>query len=195
MKVAVIWLLIIVILLNIPTILLTFTKLYFYKNCKYGNLEVQSSACLANFRLNEALWITMAVTHSIIGFFIPLIILIILNILIASALCTLTKKRRHMSLQAIKERNLTKRLVMVVGSFGGCQIPANVVYLIYMYIARYGVADEALGCALGISNALIVLNSPMNFVIYCLFSKRFKHLFNDMVPCHRLSRTNIALAV
>src|SRR6218665_1151038 len=193
MKVAVIWLLIIVILLNIPTILLTFTKLYFYKNCKYGNLEVQSSACLANFRLNEALWITIEVMHSIIGSFIPLIILIILNILIASALCTLTKKRRHMSLQAIKERNLTKTLVMVVGSFGVCQIPANVVYLVY--IARWGVADEVLGCALGISNALVVLNSPMNFVIYCLFSKRFKHLFNDMLPCHRLSRTNIALAV
>src|SRR6218665_2781150 len=125
-------------------------------------------------------------------FHYPLVILIILNFLIASALRNLTKKRRHMSLQMIKERNLAKTLVMVVGVFAVCQIPENVTY--HIYLARYGLADKVLFCALGISNALIVLNSPINFLIYGLYSKRFKQIFYNMLPCHKRQGTIIAQA-
>ena len=193
MKIATIWLLVLSVLLNTPTILETLVRIYSYCNCAFNILEVRSSTCLAIDRFENEISISAIMMKSFIGSFLPLIILIILNLRIALALHTLTKKRRQMSLQIIKERNLTKTLVMVVGIFAVCQIPRDVLYL--MYVARFSVDYEVLVCALGISNALIVLNSPMNFLIYCLFSKRFKQIFCGMLPCHKRPRANVAMAV
>ncbi|GAA50995.1 FMRFamide receptor, partial [Clonorchis sinensis] len=81
------------------------------------------------------------------------------------------------------ERNVTRMVVVVVGVFVFCQLPA-MVYNIYFGITSQ-VQPVAGWCVLSeVRNFLVVLNSSINFVIYCCMGAKFRRSFVHVItPC------------
>ncbi|TGZ62375.1 hypothetical protein CRM22_007478 [Opisthorchis felineus] len=81
------------------------------------------------------------------------------------------------------ERNVTRMVVVVVGVFVFCQLPA-MVYNIYFGITSQ-IQPVAGWCILSeVRNFLVVLNSSINFVIYCCMGAKFRRSFVHVItPC------------
>ncbi|KAH3773188.1 hypothetical protein DPMN_174545 [Dreissena polymorpha] len=111
-------------------------------------------------------------------FLIPFSLLTILNILLIRAVNKARKTRNFMSNSNTKETSLTVMLIVVINVFLGCQFPALVDNIT---VALFDFAQ--LKCSLQwvqfttISNLLVVLNSAINFILYCILSKRFRRVF------------------
>src|SRR6218665_316164 len=184
-KAAVKWLVVLAAVLHAPCFCEEALKSYHRVRCIDANNTVHNT-CLTIGHLSNALWIFNRVSYSVFTSFVPLIILMILNVRIASVLRALMKKRRQMSRQINSERSLTKTLVAVVAVFVVCQMPERAFHIIH--IAGV-VADDELFCAMGITHALNNLNSSLNFIIYYLSNRRLKRIFSGMLPCHLRQRT------
>lgn len=81
------------------------------------------------------------------------------------------------------EKNVTRMVLVVVGVFIACQLPA-MVYNIYFGIASP--EEMSAGwCALSeIRNFLVVVNSSINFVVYCCMGAKFRRSFVHVItPC------------
>lgn len=113
-----------------------------------------------------------------IMFLLPFSVLTVLNILLIRAVRKARATRNCMSSTNPKDTNLTVMLIVVINVFLGCQLPAlidNIVFAMFQH--------EQLQCSVHwvrfttISNLLVVLNSAINFILYCLLSKRFRRIF------------------
>lgn len=113
-----------------------------------------------------------------IMFLIPFTLLTVLNILLIRAVNKARATRNCMSSSSSKDTNLTVMLIVVINVFLGCQLPAlvdNIIVAIFDH--------TQLECSVSwvrfttISNLLVVLNSAINFILYCLLSKRFRRVF------------------
>lgn len=113
-----------------------------------------------------------------IMFLIPFSLLTVLNILLIRAVNKARATRNCISSSSSKDTNLTVMLIVVINVFLGCQLPAlvdNIIVAIFDH--------TQLECSVPwvrfttISNLLVVLNSAINFILYCLLSKRFRRVF------------------
>lgn len=113
-----------------------------------------------------------------IMFLLPFSVLTVLNILLIRAVQRARARRNYISSSNMKDTNLTMMLIVVINVFLGCQLPAlvdNIVFAIFDH--------QILQCSVHwvkfttISNLLVVFNSAINFILYCLISKRFRHIF------------------
>ena len=186
------WLVILAFVLSAPRFCQE--ALYFYRQERcIGVNNTEHNTCLTIEHLSSAFRIFNKVSYSVLASFGPLIILIILNVRIASVLRAMMKKRRQMSRQMNSEGSLTKTLVAVVAVFVVCQMPETIVHFIYFAGV---VADSSVwSCAVGITHALVSLNSSLNFIIYYSSNRRFKRIFSGMLSCHRRRRTDVVLVV
>jgi len=81
------------------------------------------------------------------------------------------------------DNNVTLVLIVVVIVFSVCQFPALVTQLSWNFLP-----NEARLCGgfqfyfSRISNALVVTNSAVNFVIYLRFNKRFRSILRQKIP-------------
>ncbi|XP_060590729.1 FMRFamide receptor-like [Ruditapes philippinarum] len=130
-----------------------------------------------------------------IMFLLPFSVLTVLNILLIQAVRKARAKRNCMSSSNSKDTNLTVMLIVVINVFLGCQLPAlidNIVFAIFDH--------HVLQCSVPwvqfttISNLLVVFNSAINFILYCLLSKRFRRLFLKRF-CIRKKRTKVQVHV
>ena len=137
-------------------------------------------------KLGEKTWyyiIYANILYLIFLLALPIFILMVLNIRLIKALKALRRKRMEMqSLRQQQDNNVTFVLIIVVIVFIICQVPALVNQVMWN-VAQ----DDARECGgfqfylRHIANMLVILNSAVNFIIYILFNKRFRHVLIQTV--------------
>ena len=126
----------------------------------------------------------------------PLIILVILNVRLICTIRALNKKQHVIALhRPTKEDNtLTVMLIIVVVIFVTCQVPMSVLSFVFRTTVFFpdtiNRSDEA-RCALKLARTLLVLNSSINFLVYCLIWRKFNRiLVRMMMTCCRKKTNN-----
>ena len=114
---------------------------------------------------------------------LPVLILSVLNIRLVNALNALKRKRAEMQTQRQQQdNNVTLVLIIVVLVFIIGQTPALVNQILWNVLSNHH--RECHGFQFyfqRISNALVISNSAVNFLIYFLFNKRFRQVLVTMV--------------
>ena len=112
----------------------------------------------------------------------PLLALIILNVRLVKALREVRKKHRDMTKSTKHRENITLMLVVVVTVFILCEMPDLIARIVFAYV----VFDEAnfdinrLRYFNVVTNAMLTLNSGINFLIYCLIGNKFRRILWEM---------------
>lgn len=120
--------------------------------------------------------------YYLFSFILPLLILAFVNTRVIIAYQATQKRKRRMSTRRTdNENNITLVMIMVVVIFMLCQAPARVVQCAWGY--RYNHCFEFQYYLIHISNTLEVLNSSVNFLIYCIFHKRFRDILYASYCC------------
>ncbi|CAH1782694.1 unnamed protein product [Owenia fusiformis] len=129
-----------------------------------------------------------AASYFLVLFFIPLILIISLNIRVVLALNDGQKRWERMNLRQKADHKLTRIALAIVVVFFVCGMPALAVNILEVLIGHY----EYHAILTRVANTLVVFNSAVNFMIYCLLGKKFRRLLKDMLlqykNCHRKSR-------
>ena len=114
-----------------------------------------------------------------------IILLTVLSCLLISQLNKLRARRASMQSSERQDSNVTFTLVIVLLVFAVCQVPALITQLLWNILP-----DSQRDCGgfqyyfSPITNALVILNSAINFVIYVGTNKRFRAtLRNHVCPC------------
>ena len=116
---------------------------------------------------------------------LPVFTLTYVNVRLIQALKTRRRNRTEMvSQRQQNDNNVTLVLIIVVVVFIICQVPAFVGW------ALLNVASKGAHLCGGydfylrpVANTLVALNSAVNFVIYVVFNKRFRHVLTRTVGC------------
>ncbi len=133
------------------------------------------------------------VSYCLFVFLIPLIVLVVLNVHLVRELKAAQKSREALtSRTSTEENNITLVMVVIILVFIVCQTPSALNQILY-----YIVEDkQKQTCShymkyYHICNLLIIMNSSMNFVIYCVFRRQFQQdlwaLFRGKPPRQRNS--------
>ena len=131
------------------------------------------------------------VSYCLFVFLIPLIVLVVLNVHLVRELKSAQKSREALtSRTSTEENNITLVMVVIILVFIVCQTPSALNQILY-----YIVDDkQKQTCShymkyYHICNLLIIMNSSMNFVIYCVFRRQFQQdlwaLFRGKPPRQR----------
>ena len=114
----------------------------------------------------------------------PLLALIILNLRLVKALREVRKKHRDMNKSTKHRENITLMLVVVVTVFILCELPDLVVRVVFSLLVFLFKPDSydvnKLRYFNVTSNALLTLNSGINFLIYCLIGNKFRNILWQM---------------
>jgi hypothetical protein len=112
------------------------------------------------------------------SFVLPLLLLAVANGLVTSAYRRAQGRRRRLTRQSgDSERSITLVMILVVLLFIICQAPARVVQIVWSYMYRD--CRQLRAIVIHASNMLEVLNSSLNFVVYCLFHRRFRAILRS----------------
>ena len=109
----------------------------------------------------------------------PLLALIILNLRLVKALREVRKKHRDMTRSTKHRENITLMLVVVVTVFILCELPDLIVRIVFAFLvfAKSGSYNIWTLRYINVtSNALLTLNSGINFLIYCLIGNKFRNI-------------------
>jgi len=114
----------------------------------------------------------------------PLLILVVLNARLATALSVIRRRRRRLlSTGARRARasrsNTTTMLLVVVSTFVVCELPdvgLRLAVTVYEFQSAVRLHLDAVRHAHIATNALHVVNASVNFVIYCLVGHRFRRI-------------------
>lgn len=127
----------------------------------------------------------------LIMFFLPFTLLAYVNTCLINAIRTSRASRVQMSSSAVKENNMTLMLVSVVVVFLVCQLPSIADNILWTALNSYQQRCNATYIKFTtISNLMVIFNSACNFVLYCLFGKKFRRVFCK-VFCSRLKRSTV----
>ena len=115
----------------------------------------------------------------------PLLTLTYVNIRLIQALKARRRKRMEMLSQLQhKDNNATFFLIIVIVVFVICQGPAVIVMaLMVVTPENVKMCGGYIFYMLPVANLFLVLNSAVNFVIYVVFNKRFRHVLARTVGC------------
>ena len=170
------------VLYNIPTFAEIRIKYVTYDNGTtykpYSFVTNLGKANLYHIIYNSVLYFTFLAA-------LPIFTLTYVNIRLIQALKTRRRKTTEMVNQRQQnDNNVTVVLIIVIVVFIICQIPAFVGY------ALLNVTSEKAKLCGGydfylrpVGNMLLALNSAVNFVIYVVFNKRFRHVLARTVGC------------
>lgn len=118
----------------------------------------------------------------VVMFLGPFVLIFILNIQLMWAVKNAKKTRNRMSTNAAKEANLTIMLIAVIVVFLLCQLPSIADNILWTMFDK-----SKLQCSLhyirltSITNLMVIVNSAVNFILYCVFGKRFRRVFIKIV--------------
>ncbi|KAI0236483.1 FMRFamide receptor [Lamellibrachia satsuma] len=129
------------------------------------------------------------ILYCLVFFLGPFVALVFLNSELIAALRETKRKRMKVlnmeSSSSRSEDDITLMLIVVVVVFVVCQTPASTTQVLLSFLS-----DNLRGCPSTffyyerISDLLVVVNSSINFIIYCFCSRRFRQILADLV-CHR----------
>jgi heme/copper-type cytochrome/quinol oxidase subunit 2 len=115
---------------------------------------------------------------------IPLSVLAILNVFLVRAVRESQKQRADMNVRQSRENNVTIMLVSVVVVFIICQVPALVYNVAYAINQKYVNEVKSYFLLSSCRNYLVVVNSTVNFLLYCAFGQKFRRTFIRIIcPC------------
>uniref|UniRef100_X2B1Y7 G-protein coupled receptors family 1 profile domain-containing protein n=1 Tax=Capitella teleta TaxID=283909 RepID=X2B1Y7_CAPTE len=115
----------------------------------------------------------------------PLLTLIILNYKLIKALQEVRRRHEDLTRSGKHRENITLMLVVVVCVFIVCTLPDLFLRLIvafrefFPHLTR-GLQWHWLSAMNVITNMLLVINSSINFLIYCLIGKKFRKILTQM---------------
>ncbi|XP_013379691.1 FMRFamide receptor [Lingula anatina] len=123
------------------------------------------------------------VLYSLVNAVIPLITVSFININLTCSLRQASKARKNMGvpikvLEKKSESSITLVLVLIVVVFIICQVPAMITHIwgeIIYHLAEHSTLMNYRYFAV-FSNVMVILNSSLNFLIYCAVGKRFRKL-------------------
>ena len=170
------------VLFNIPRFIQVHVEYDTYDNGTTYTAKVTYSGLLSYKLYN--------IVHESILYFIfilalPIFILMLLSIRMILALKASRRTRIEMqSVRQQQDNNITFVLIIVVTVFMVCQVPALINRVMWTVMPV-----EARRCGgfqfylQHIANMLVIFNSAINFVIYVVFNKRFRHVLIQTVCC------------
>lgn len=133
------------------------------------------------------------ILYYVMTFVLPLLILGAVNTRIIVAYRATRMRKRSMqtasnstsgsSGKRATENNVTLVMIIIVVIFMLCLAPARLVQLVTSY--EYSSCTDVRFYLIHLSNCLEMLNSSVNFVIYVVYHKRFRHLFFDLCCCRQ----------
>ncbi|ELU11482.1 hypothetical protein CAPTEDRAFT_193888 [Capitella teleta] len=134
--------------------------------------------------------------YYIFSFVLPLIILAVLNTRLVLAYRLIQKRRqalRGRSTSEGQDNNITLIMIIVIVVFMVCNAPARIFQIVQKYEGNTMCWSAAF--VIGeITNILEVLNSSANFIVYCAFRKKFRHILRDtLCECCLLSKSGESL--
>ena len=113
-------------------------------------------------------------------YIIPLISLMYLNTKLIKAVNQLKTRKAQLTGHQAPEDHITLCIIFIVFIFVICQTPALINQILWAVTDH---ADRDCGkfhfYYTKISDVLVVINSSVNFIIYCLFGKSFRQIFVD----------------
>ncbi len=116
------------------------------------------------------------VSYCLFVFLIPLIVLVVLNVHLVRELKAAQKSREALtSRTSTEENNITLVMIVIILVFIVCQTPSALNQILYYIVEE----KQKQTCShymkyYHICNLLIIMNSSMNFVIYCVFRRQFQ---------------------
>ena len=122
------------------------------------------------------------ILYSLMLFFLPLLLLIFLNAKLVLALKEGKRQWETLQFRQKKEQNLTVIPLAIVMVFFVCGTPALVINVIDS-MNPYLLAQATFTVFLVVSNLLVVVNSAINFIIYCLLGKKFRTKLMELCQC------------
>ncbi len=133
------------------------------------------------------------ISYCLFVFLIPLIVLVVLNVHLVRELKAAQKNREIItSRTSTEENNITLVMIVIILVFIVCQTPSALnQILFYIMDDKQKVICSHYMRFYHICNLLIIMNSSMNFVIYCVFRRQFQQdlwlLFRGKPPRQRCS--------
>ncbi|RWS05128.1 FMRFamide receptor-like protein [Dinothrombium tinctorium] len=143
-----------------------------------GNEVIRSE-----LRLNQVyFWLYYICLHLALLYIIPLTLLSVLNTKIYLTVRKANRDRERLSRSQQIELNLASMLVLLVAIFIACNAPSFIVNCLELLQTSY------LQLVAIFSNLLVCINSSINFVIYCIFGKKFRSKLKDTICCKVYAR-------
>ena len=88
-----------------------------------------------------------------------------------------TKEKKHVSLEAKRERKAAKTLAIVTGAFIACWLPFFILALLMAIFKSYNFNDHVIAFFLWLG----YFNSTLNPIIYTIFSPEFRQAFKRLL--------------
>ena len=127
------------------------------------------------------------VYYYIVCFGLPLLVLAALNTKLTVSYRQILQRRRRLSIRSLQQdtcdHNITLVMILVIMTFMVCNTPARIVQMIWRYKPQECHSSAFL--LMEISNVLEVLNSSVNFLIYCVFRKQFRSIISQTMCRNR----------
>lgn len=146
---------------------------------------------MGHFLLNHKLNMAFTYTWTIIGFFIPVIILIYANSCLINALRRSSQIRRRGHVEKISaggnHRRLTIILVLIITNFFIFVCPSEILHFLGAISGVWNKRSFAL--ALMSTNLLQAVNFSFNFILYCMLSSYFRRSILNLLKCQCLCRS------
>jgi len=123
------------------------------------------------------------ISYYIFCFVLPLIFLAVLNVKLTISYHKVLQKKRRMSRGETHhcDPNITLVLIIIILVFMVCNTPARIVQIVWRYKTQQWLSVPFF--LMEISNVLEVLNSSINFIIYCVFRQKFRCMLYDTLHC------------
>ncbi len=123
--------------------------------------------------------------YYLLSFLIPFVALTVMTYRLIKALALAKARREEMTRMKREENDITKTLIAVVIIFMVCQISnpvRRVLAAVYDTKAKQGCGSPYF-YYVEFSNLLTQFNASTNFVIYCIFGKRFRKTLVARLGC------------
>jgi neuropeptide Y receptor type 1 len=185
-KLAVALVVVLAVLYNIPRFFEREVHVDFSELCNTTTVIVRKSA----LRQNKIYFLVYkTVCYFIFRAIGPLLTLIVLNYKLIKALQEVRRRHEDLTRSGKHRENITLMLVVVVCVFITCTLPDLVLRIVvtfrdFLPMVHMGSVTWMTVMNV-ITNMLLVVNSSINFLIYCLIGKKFRKILKQMYSCGR----------
>ena len=125
-------------------------------------------------------------SYYLFSFILPILLLLICSCCVVTRYRKMQGRKRHINKSSARrenENNITVVMTVVVLVFLMCQAPARFVQIVWSY--SFSHCRQFQFYLYHASNTLEVLNSSLNFVVYCLYHRNFRIILTGHLRCFR----------
>lgn len=168
-------------LVSISAIIYNIPRFYEVKTETINGIKIVIQTDLRKDPVYYKLYFIFA--YFVLMYIIPLSVLSLANVKIYRAIKRANQYRASLTNHEESELNIASMLVLLVSIFLACNAPAFLVNVLELIDKNH----DAFKIATQVSNLLICVNSSVNFVIYCIFGKKFRQKLRQTI-CWKKSK-------